>query len=430
YKTKGINNKNYDKFTVSQSDIEGLVVDLSRDEIAFLEEMALRGRITLGYVYAKTDFSEMINEISEIFDDNVPSALSAILDDFNALLQENELTFENFLQIRDRIKNLRVSICPFQQLVDTLSICYKYLKSFVAEEFNVFIDGDVKDFNKAFSIIRASKSIFSHPRYGGMEIYQAKVSIDDLGTTNFKHYPSGKIKINLNLDLEIILNNILPHELGHIKIRTNFDEICKVSNIVEFWMNSEVKNEIAIEIEEFLIDANNLKFLSNEEKIKYAKQQINYMKLYFSPELNPYNNYIDILFNEMVIKNNFPSISILQIARYLIIMEYIKENILVNDPECENVYNILEEYYEKIIDMIERNPELNNKVNEKLIDKFLLSKFRSYLSDIKSTNYGDLMDYLTSEGESDFYYLPNYEKRHPKWLDYICNYLFPKLLKS
>lgn len=62
--------------------------------------------------------------------------------------------------------------------------------------------------------------------------------------------------------MEANIYNIIPHEFGHIEIRKLFDSICQDNNIIHFNDRGMQIDPIAISIEEFIIDATKLKFLT------------------------------------------------------------------------------------------------------------------------------------------------------------------------
>ncbi|MEJ2279986.1 MAG: hypothetical protein P8Y70_19905, partial [Candidatus Lokiarchaeota archaeon] len=239
------------------------------------------------------------------------------------------------------IKNLRVSVCPFQQLVDTLTVCYKYLKSFVAEEFDIIVDDNIKkysDLKRVFNFIDSGNKLYdfdliNNPNYSGLRIFYKKITKDNLDSIGRTDSRGDKIiDLNIALDnsetLELFKYYILPHEIGHNRIASDFDSVVfdKERGGVDF--NNRQNREFTRRIEEFLVDARLIfrSELSNDQKRMRANQYSKWINLILSADWSPYVDGDDLIKPEKL-----NSLQILNLMHYFVIMKEISKKLLPND---------------------------------------------------------------------------------------------------
>ncbi|MBD3194118.1 MAG: hypothetical protein GF317_03625 [Candidatus Lokiarchaeota archaeon] len=437
YRTKGINNRDIDRFTVAQEDVKGLVVEYTKEEIAMLEEMALNGRIPLKQIYAQTEYRDLITKlisVIEVFDDKSIPELSRLLMEFDNDIDINGLSLERFRRFKDDISKLLSSDSGIThtskirtKLGKALGSCYKALEIYMKSEINLVINDNVKNIPKTLDLIIEAQIKYNfndYEHFKGILIENVKVDHNNIAHTTFnkKNYPTGVIKINerffldsknrIDLNrLEMVLNDFIPHELEHIKIRQRYDKICKNLGIDCLVWNI-IDNAIAEEIEEFLVDANALLFLDGDKKIRYAQQYCKWIELllseewsHFTDESGTFKDAEDLTSRQMLI-----------IMHHKVILEYIENSILSNNRDVNAIKQRINDYYLEIRHHLESIHKTKRDNIEGLINNFILNKFESYFNLIEKEGYSmkTLNKYLRKCPDRDWI-----------WIEYVSTAFVP-----
>jgi signal peptidase I len=428
YVTGGLNqetNPFVDCTTISGDKILGLA-DFSENFIAGTYKLESQGLLI------QIEALGMSNQF-EIYNERIQELKKAIADieEINDIDEINaEEKFDRILKLMDEISTTEYAdVLGFseysgkdgydkfnQDKWNILGKSYYYLRKFVAKEFKVTIDENIKlqgDLDKAFNIIKIANEKYdlkNSDANNGIELYKAEItSPDDIAGTGVAQDNEGIIRINIILEESMIINLFLPHELSHLKIRKIYDSICEGNNIECRKDTGAVSNGIAIEIEEFLVDANNLISLDGQKKLDYAREYCDWLDLLLSEK---WSGFTDENGNLKLV-NELTSREMLTIMHHKVILEYIQNNVLRNNREVDAIIRRIDDYYKKIITHLS---SLDFDLNiENHINKYILEKFRSYFNRMHT-----LEEYLTF-----FPIYPDLDHRGETWIEYISNVLFP-----
>ena len=129
-------------------------------------------------------------------------------------------------------------------------------------KFDIQLDpsiSSINKINKVNKVIELGNKIYNfinNNNYKGMKFVKldlTRENIDEFGNVDTI---SGRIQLNIELPLNLLVYVLLIHELTHNEIRNNFDYFCQRSNLIS---DSRIMKEfLVIKIEEFLVDVNYL----------------------------------------------------------------------------------------------------------------------------------------------------------------------------
>ncbi|MEJ2252516.1 MAG: hypothetical protein P8Y97_23005, partial [Candidatus Lokiarchaeota archaeon] len=148
YETQGINNKYPDSDRVYEHQLVGQVVKFSESELAFLIEMAERGRIPyiegLGMTQEFEKVNKLITEVSNIFGitSNKLSEWFDGKDITDFFFKDHTLNFEVLLEFKEKIADLkpdemRMKLIDLRDLqINALSQCNSYILEYIKSSSN------------------------------------------------------------------------------------------------------------------------------------------------------------------------------------------------------------------------------------------------------------------------------------------------------